>query len=538
MKVFSALIEKISIKTIEVLAILLFACITILGAFKSAYLEDGYGLKLYFVKDSLIMNLIFLVVLFVIIRIIADFIAKNMEKRSKILLALVLVYTFCLSLGWAALSKSFPTADQASVYYGAKHFAANYFADIAEKHSYFSCYPHQMGLALFYEVILRIFHTESFHLLQAVNAVCNCITVLSLYKITTLIFEEKKVSVYYLLLMLVCFPLYWYTPFVYGELPSFAFSFFGIWMLLETIFGKKEKYKNLHKFLLLTASIFSLMLATMVRKNTLILIIALVLTMLIYILKERKFYYLIYLAVLTFLCVQIGSFTIGLYEKRAGTQLNAGVPSISHVVMGLQEAEYAPGWYNGFNFNTYAYEAEYNQAEAIRLSELAIDECLAKFKEDPAYAFRFFKEKFMAEWLNTGYACYDSTAGKYYERLSIVESLYSGNGFYISRFWMDKYQFAIYLFALICISKGVVRKKAEQGVAADSIADNASDNVKLQCSGILRYILLVTVLGGAIFYLIWEGSGRYILPYFIMTVPYAAAGMEQVEKIRPFSFKK
>lgn len=530
MKVFSTFIEKISIKIIEVLAILLFACITLLGAFKSAYLEDGYGLKLFFVQDSLIVNIIFCIVLVAIIKVIADFIAKDMGKRSKVLLILVLIYTFCLSLGWAAVSKSFPTADQASVYYGAKHFAANYFADIAETNSYFSCYPHQMGLALFYELIIRIAHTDNFHMLQAVNAVTNCITVFSLYKITTLIFREKKVSVYCLLLMVLCFPLYWYTPFIYGELPSFAFSFFGLWMLLEAIGGKAGEHKRSHKILFWVASVFSLMLATMIRKNTLILIIALVLTLFVYILKERKFYYMIYLIVLAFLCVQVGSFAIGLYEKRAGAQLNEGVPSISHVVMGLQETEYAPGWYNGFNFNTYAYEADYNQAEAIRLSKIAIEERLEKFKEDPAYAFKFFKDKFMAEWLNTGYACFDSTAGKYYERLPIVESLYSGTGFYIARFFMDKYQFVIYLLALLSLI-GAFRRKNVQAV------EGADDTMKQHC-GILKYTLLVTILGGAMFYLVWEGSGRYILPYFIMTIPYAAAGMERLAMLASSAFKK
>lgn len=537
MKVFSALIEKISVKTIEVLAILLFAYITLLGAFKSAYLEDGYGLKLYFIKDSILVNLVFVIMLFASVKLVTDFISRNMEKRSKVLLMLVLVYTFCLSLGWAAVSKCFPTADQASVYYGAKHFAADYFADMAEKYSYFSCYPHQMGLALFYEMILRIFHTESFHLLQAVNAVCNCVTVLSLYKITTLIFEEKKVGVYYLLLIIVCFPLYWYTPFVYGELPSFAFSLFGVWLLLEVICGKWQSRRNIYKVLPLIISILSLVLATMVRKNTLILIIALLLTLFVYILKERKFYYLIYVAVLTFLCVQVGSFAIGLYEKRAGTQLNSGVPSISHVVMGLQETEYAPGWYNGFNFNTYAYAADYNQDEAIRLSEIALNERITKFKEEPSYAFRFFKEKFMAEWLNTGYACYDSTAGKYYERLPVVESLYSGKGFYISRFFMDKYQFAVYLLALVFVIGNAKRKKVESSVDADNIADNTAEDSVVQHGGILRYTLLVTIVGGALFYLIWEGSGRYILPYFIMSIPYAAAGMSKVDNIIHYSLK-
>lgn len=507
------------------LAILLFAIITVCGAARSAYLENGYGLKLFFAKDSLLLNLLFCAVLFGSLKLCADFVAKKMEKRRTVLLLLTMLYTFGLSLGWAAVSRSFPTADQASVYYGAKHFAADYFAEITEKGSYFSCYPHQMGLALFYELILRLFHTESFHLLQGVNAVCNCITVFSLYRITGLIFKEQKVSVYFLLFTLLCFPLYWYTPFVYGELPSFAFSFAGLWLLFEALLGRKAVMQNagkLRKVLLPAGSLCFLCLAVMVRKNTLILVIAVVLTLLVYLIKESKPWYLLYLFLLVVLCSQVNSFAVKIYEARSGSQLNEGVPGISHAVMGLQESDYAPGWYNGFNFTTYAYDADYDQAEAIRLSRLALEERLRQFRAEPAYAFGFFRDKFMAEWLNTGYACFDSTAGKYYERLPLVESLYSGKGFYAARFFMDKYQFAVYLCAFVFLTgnSGFRRRRAEE-ISSASVADSGP---------ILQDTLLATVIGGAMFYLVWEGSGRYILPYFLMTIPYAAAGMERLER--------
>lgn len=521
-----AVLDVVSKKVIEALAIFLFAVITVCGAGVCAYLENGYGLKLFFTKDSLLLNLLFCAVLFGILKICADFVAKKMEKRRRVLLLLTLLYTFGLSLGWAAVSKSFPTADQASVYYGAKHFAADYFAEITQKGSYFSCYPHQMGLVLFYELLLRLFHTESFHLLQGVNAVCNCITVFSLYRITRLIFKEEKVSVYFLLLMLLCFPLYWYTPFVYGELPSFAFSFAGLWLLLEALLGRKAAQENagpLWKVLLPAGSLCLLCLAVMVRKNTLILVTAVVLTLLVYLLKESKPWYLLYLFLLIFLCSQVNSFAIRIYEVRSGNQLSAGVPGISHAVMGLQESDYAPGWYNGFNFTTYAYDADYDQAEAVRLSRLALEERLRQFWEEPAYAFRFFRDKFMAEWLNAGYACFDSTAGKYYERLPLVESLYSGKGFYAARFFMDKYQFAVYLCAFVFLTgKFGVRRKHREEASQASVAASCP---------ILQDTLLATVIGGAMFYLVWEGSGRYILPYFLMTVPYAAAGMERLERI-------
>lgn len=502
MKAFAGWLDKIAKKTVEILAFILFMCITLTGAFCSAYLENGYGLKLFLVRDSLLLNLIFCTLLFSVLYFLVKVIGKN-RKQDKILLVFTLIYTFVLSLGWAAVSKCFPTADQASVYYGAKHFAADYYAEITDKYSYFSCYPHQMGLAFFYELILRLFHTESYHVLQAVNALCNTVTVLSLYQVTNLLFPGKKVGVYFLLLTILCFPLYWYTPFVYGELPSFAFAFFGLWMLLLSV-----KKRGRVGIVYAGISLFSFTCATAIRKNTLILIVAVGITLFVYLCKERRFLYMIYLILIFVFCNGAIPLAIRYYENRSQGTLNAGVPGISHVVMGLQEAEYAPGWYNGFNFETYAYEADYDQEKAVRISRQVLGERLEIFRRDPGYAIQFFAKKFMAEWLNTGYACYDSTAGKYYERHPLVESLYSGTGFYVTRFFLDKYQFFIYLGAMLFFGTKLFGKKKEEE----------------EPFGILLHILPATVLGGALFYLVWEGSGRYILPYFIMTLPFAAAG--------------
>ena len=41
-------------------------------------------------------------------------------------------------------------------------------------------------------------------------------------------------------------------------------------------------------------------------------------------------------------------------------------------------------------------------------------------------------------------------------------------------------------------------------------------------------MLLIAVLGGFFFSVIWEAKARYVFPYFMMMLPYAAMGAEQV----------
>lgn len=507
MKNFSAVFEKTALKVVEVLSFLLFGCIVITEAFSSVWLENGYGQKLILAKDHVFLNLLVAVLTFFSMKFIADWmLKKNQDRRIRILLIGTVCYAFSLSLIWAAFSKCFPTADQASVYYGAKHFAADYYGDLAYKNSYFSCYPHQMGLALYQEILFRIFHTESFHLLQGINAVCNGIIVWTLYRIVKIVFHSKRTEIYVLLLSILCFPLFWYTPFVYGELPSLAFAFLGVWFLLEST--RKEK-----NILWIILSLIAFYLASLVRKNTLILVIAVFLTLTVWIIREKRYWYILYELIFLVICTMAIPVTVKSYEFRSGKQLNDGEPWISFVVMGLQEKEgMPPGWYNGYNFTTYAYDSDYDQKKAISISQSDLREREQYFAEHPKETGRFFFDKFRAEWLNTGFSCFDFTAGKYYDRHPVVESFFSGKAFYVMRFVMDKYQFYIFLFAFIYVFANLFWKNQKQSI--------------------LDYIFLVTILGGAVFYLVWEGNGRYVFPYFVMALPYAAAGMEKMHRLK------
>ena len=42
------------------------------------------------------------------------------------------------------------------------------------------------------------------------------------------------------------------------------------------------------------------------------------------------------------------------------------------------------------------------------------------------------------------------------------------------------------------------------------------------------YILLIGVLGGVLFHELWEAKSRYVLPYFIIMIPMAAAGLSEL----------
>lgn len=76
--------------------------------------------------------------------------------------------------------------------------------------------------------------------------------------------------------------------------------------------------------------------------------------------------------------------------------------------------------------------------------------------------------------------------------------------------YMLGFQLVLYLLIAVC-GVWMVRHKSE------------GDSSEIRC------LFLLTAVGGAAFYLAWEASGRYVLPYAVFCFPYAAKGMELME---------
>lgn len=47
-------------------------------------------------------------------------------------------------------------------------------------------------------------------------------------------------------------------------------------------------------------------------------------------------------------------------------------------------------------------------------------------------------------------------------------------------------------------------------------------------AGLSFYMGMIAVLGGFLFHMVWEANSRYIFPYFLLLLPYAALGLEMI----------
>lgn len=277
-------------------------------------------------------------------------------------------------------------------------------------------------------------------------------------------------------------------------------SFLAVYALLLYLERRQIRYG-----VLLGAA---LTLACLVRSNCYIVIAAIACVLLVKMISDKKLRHgLVLLLCLAMFFVSHTALD-KFYEQRLGFSLENGMPTVLWVAMGLQEGgsdgiEREAGWYNGFAYDVFVDECGRDQEQSKQIGMEAVMESLTNFKEHPAYAADFFWRKIGSQWVEPTYSCLQETNRRIEERSTFMDRLYKGDlwpGFV--RF-MDVYQSVIYFGAFLFLLL-IIRKK----IPVEQLS------------------LLIVVIGGFLFYVVWEAKSRYVLPYFIMLIPSAACGWD------------
>ena len=502
----TSLFEKmhnLAFHVVSYIGIFLFSLLSISGLFISFYAEDMDSQKMLFHADSLLLHLPVITLVGLLVR----WLLKQNESRMKTIHKIVFPLSLLVITGMGLLllisGRLVPAADSYSVYAIAEAFAEGNLAAIQPTgNTYLSYYPQQIGLIAYYELIIRLWKllpisTPAYHIIKFINILLACIIILFQHRIVALITKSYKVQVLYLLLAMGNLPLIFYTSFVYGEIPSFAFFTVGLYYLLAYEYNESKL-----SFLLLSGA--TLTLSVMLRKNTLILIIAVLLGVLFHWIKTHKHTLGVYGILVGILAVGILPATQQFYELRADNYLLPGVSAYSYFAMGMQESPRGNGWYNGFNFNTYRDTGLDNELTDT-LSQEAIQERLEAFSANPAYAASFYRDKILSQWTDGSFASRQAIVSAFGNREGIAASLFDGSLGKIFTEYCNIYQTIIYCCVLIFL-----------------IRNRHSLNLPV-------YIGIIGIIGGFLFHIIWEANSRYILAYWLLMMPYAAIAFHQKE---------
>lgn len=550
---------KISLYAVKFLTLLL-AVLLFAGSFlTTCYADNMETQQVMFRLDNPLWNLLELAGFGLLFCACLHFYDKFGRKFRRGLLIFTLGFIFCLGVLLILFGRTVPAADAMSVYNAALEWIQGNLDVIHPTVSYLSYYPQQIGLMAFLELFLRIWNltgisAPAWHFIKLIYVCLLCTAVLFQYLSLKYLWREhwEEISCCYLLLVCCNLPMIMYSSFVYGEIPSFAALSVGLYLLLRLLSGitfpgrasdisckgmsvnpfaseassetilSPKLHCTRSAFFTGAGSILFLALSVMLRKNSLIPIIAVLLVLLFESLRfgrsVRARLCLLGMAV----CLAVTSVGIlplvqKCYEKKAGNTLSSGVTAMSYFAMGMQEASRGCGWYNGFNIDTYD-AAGMDSALANEISRQAVLERLAYFREHPGYAVDFYARKHLSQWADGTYASRQATLASYGGRSGFFQEVYDGSlsSAYIE--WGNAWQNVLYLGTLVfCVS--AVHRKRKYTATAPQGSNTAS---------LYLYVGLIAVLGGFLFHILWEANSRYIFLYSLLLMPYCAAGVYTV----------
>lgn len=501
---------------IKYLSALLAVLLFVSGFLFTAYAEDMTTQQMLTRMDNLLLSVLGAALFSCIMYLVCQWVNRAPKKHKKILLCLAFLWYLLAGIVLILFSKTVPAADCMSVYSAASELAAGHTDVIHPTASYLSYYPQQIGLVAYYEVIIRLWNLlpvdlHAYHFIKCINIFWAGCIIFFQYKSVQVLFKSHTADTIYLVLSVFYIPLLLYTSFVYGEIPSFALFSAGAWALLRLFEGNLTQKQTLGFSL---CSVIAFCLSVALRKNALILMIAVFIVTVFEAMRRRSKTLLslgilyIALSMLTLPCIQT------YYELRAGNTLQTGVPAMSYFAMGMQEGGRGAGWYNGFNFNTYQ-AAHMDTALTNEISREAIAAQLTYFRENPLYACRFYGNKFLTQWGDGTYASLQATLATFGGRRSFFQEIYEGKYSGLFRGYCNVLQNQIYLGVLL-FAVGTLKKKT---------------SAKLL--GLPIYLFMIGVIGGFLFHMIWEANSRYIFTYGLLLLPYAAWGIGSIISALP-----
>jgi hypothetical protein len=414
---------------------------------------------------------------------------KALARDSKLFSAAVLAAMGVFGVLWVRFSHTAPQADQLDIVVCAQNMKHGIF-DSLQKGGYLGVYRQQLGMVTLLRAFLQIFGYDHYESFQYFNVISPILLSLSGRHIIKLLWKSPRAANIYQLMLACCFPLYIYIPFVYGDLLSLGLISCAIWGMLELL----VKFRPW--LCVLTSLIIGL--AIQLRMNTILFLIAMEICLGVLVFSRRSWKIPVMMAAF-FLGYFLTAKAITLAYERYVPEDSKAMPSILWVTMGSQEGYEYNGWYNGYNIHTYE-DSGYDPDTASETAKADLQGRIAYFRANPGYAKDFFLSKFASQWSTPMYQALVQNNFFAEPPTGIADYVYYGAGRSQLDVFMNYYQSYIYLTLLLYTVYRLVRRKFE----------------------IVPDLLLVVCIGGMLFSLLWEARARYVLPYFLMMLPYSA----------------
>ncbi len=418
------------------------------------------------------------------------------RRRRNILVGVCCVISLMIALYWVLNSSVAPDADQKIVVGFADLFNDGNFYGL-ERGKYIANYPQQIGIVTFLRLLFHIFGEGNYVSFQIFSALMVPVLVLAGCMVTRHLSDDNcKAELYYLLLVTTCFPMYAYTTFVYGDLVGVPFLLLAVWAVLSCM----QKFRVWKLFAMgICAGI-----AVMFRTHLVIAVVAIMIVLVIKLLTKKDWHMIAIAAAVLAGTVLFLTVPKAMYSSVWEDDAYA-IPTICYIVMGLNDDNGYPGWYNIYEWGTFAVN-DYDPEKAAATSWSHLMMYIDIYREDPEYMIDFFTRKANAQWNAPMFQSIFMNNRIVGEQSAIIENILDGGKIAgILEGYMKIYQLIFY--------GGVVLFLTRKWNSGD---------------GIEKYVLLIAVFGGFLFSLIFEAKTRYILPSFLIAIPAIALGVDEI----------
>jgi len=442
--------------------------------------------------DNLLLNIFALTIGIALIYLINKFV-----PHIKPFILYISLFLFVSSFGilFIVSSQSAPTHDSLIVTRAAYYAAQNDYSRIND--IYFKHFPFQLGYVLYSELLIKILcPTENYLALEIINVLLLAGSYVAILDTVKNLFGNKT-AVISAILLAICLPPVFFCSFLYGNIPGFFFGMLSVMFLI--------KFLKSDKWYFGFVSALSIGLSVCLKLNNIILFAAIVITVIFHFFAKRKLIKPAYI-ILAFICVMsFREIPVKIYEKRANVEFSDGVPMISWAAMGMNESFIAPGWFNA-NYTTVNYDS--NNQDASASAETSITEIKARleaFSQDTAYRNDFFAKKALSQFNEPSYqSIWTNQVRGRYDDMGTLANYVCNDGETTVKQYMNMYQQLIFLSVCIALFY-IIRKK-----------------------DILLCIYPLSILGGVIYHMIFEAKSQYFIVYFVMMIPIAAYGLQQL----------
>ncbi len=364
------------------------------------------------------------------------------------------------------------------------------------------CYmwPFQSGTVLLIAGIVKCSSVgTSFYIFPIVSIVFYTVTIISLYATLKLLYRDRALVNVQGIMLTLYIPYAFLTMCMYGDPVGYGWGALAVYHAVKYV--KKDKPCNL------ILSAFFLCPAIWFKLNCSILMVGILVLTVLKVLELRREKERILRSLFLILCfvliVSVGTKIPYFYISRlSGMEMPAGNSKWAHLAMGAQDSDKAPGWYNGYNAETFirnGYDTEKTAAEA----KLALAESLKNFAENPSYAWEFYNRKLASEWNNPTMECFhvQNFRNTALELSGFVKSTINDGGkINILAIWFLDIAQSVLLF----------------GILIYFLYEEKVDYQQL--------IWGLLFVGAFVFWMFWEAKCRYVAPYFLFLIPYSIMG--------------